>query len=64
MFKKRLILKLIQMRIPELEEKITLTLKNLKSDCKMLKILKKKKKENLIHIKNVQKNVKGNLKQY
>ncbi len=64
MFKKRLILKLIQMRIPELEEKTTLTLKNLKSDCKMLKILKKKKKENLININNVQKNAKGNLKQY
>ncbi len=64
MFKKMLILKVIQMRIPELEEKITLILKSLKSDCKMLKILKKKKKENLINIKNVQKNVKGNLRQY
>ena len=52
------------MRIPELEEKITLSLKSLISDCKMLKFLKMKNKINLMNIKNVQKFVKGNLKQY
>ena len=53
MFKSRLTLKEIQMRIPELEEKITLSLKSFKSDCKMLKFLKMKNKINLMNIKNV-----------